>query len=125
MIGDLEFAATDLGDHAVHARKIAVDQIDGNAVDAEPGAAIDPGTPAAQGRREITAMIVIEQGGGGIEGGDIQAGRAAIAKADIDVGMGVVPAAGTAAAEHQSANAANGRHRSGDFFENRIDGTRS
>ena len=81
-----------------HAVDVAVDPVDGHAVDGEPRAAVDPRPPVAgPGHRRVGPGELAGQRG---EPVDVE--RRPVVDAKVDVGVGVVRAAGPAAAQQHA-----------------------
>src|SRR5215470_4840799 len=83
--------------------EVAVDPVDADAVDHEPGTAVDPRAPAA--RLEHAEHAIGDRGGQRAQRIDVE--PAAVVQAEIDIRIGPVGPDRAAAAQHRGDHAAN------------------
>ena len=97
-------------DYGAGARDVAVQNIDGEAVDSEPAAAVYPRPPRAGLRRRVCAARVVKLRGAPSQLFRVECARVVIYP-DVDVGVSSRASHGARAAEHDGLHAAHARER--------------
>ena len=106
-------------DYGAGARDVAVQNIDGEAVDSEPAAAVYPRPPRARLRRRVSASRVVELRGAASQLFRVELARVLIYP-DVDIGVRSRASNGARAAEHDRLHAAHARERARSPFYNII-----
>ena len=95
-------------DYGAGARDVAVQDIDGEAVDREPAAAVYPRPPRAGLRSRVSASRVVELSGAPSQLFRVECARVVIYP-DVDIGVRARASHGARAAEHDGLHAAHAR----------------
>src|SRR5438093_13082017 len=105
LIGDLRSPGPALRDDATDASKVFEEPIDALALDHEPGAAVDPRTPLAEGGDRVGRVTVVELPRQRVQSLARRRARRVVVQAQIDVRARCGGAACLRAAEHDRGDA--------------------
>jgi hypothetical protein len=111
LIEAFDLAGLGIVDGDRHAIEIAIKQIDMDAVDQQPAAAVDPGPPAAERRDVGLGVSIVEAGHDPAQDRDVDRLATAIVEPDVVVGVGRRRAASARAAERHGLDAGHRRQR--------------